>query len=83
MHSSPLAIHLGFQETYACARYSFFWEGMKKDILTFVEECDTCQWKKGETIKGPGTLQPSPIPPTLSIDILVDIIVGLPKYSNK
>ena len=42
LHSSPIAGHLGFQKMYACTRRSFFWTRMKKDILTFVAECDIC-----------------------------------------
>lgn len=61
MHSSPLVAHLGLHKTYACERNSFFWEGMKKDILTFVVGCDICQKNKGETIKTPGALQPFPL----------------------
>eukprot|EP00253_Pinus_taeda_P006618 PITA_06618 len=49
MHSSPIAGHSGFQKTYARTRRSFFWKGMKKDILTFVTECEVCQRHKGET----------------------------------
>lgn len=36
LHSSPIAVHSGFHKTYARTRRSFFWTGMKKDILTFV-----------------------------------------------
>jgi hypothetical protein len=56
---------------------------MKKDICTFMEECDVGQHNKGETIKAPGTLQPLLIPPTICRDISMDFIVGLPKSSNK
>jgi len=83
LHSSPLAGHSGFQKTYARARRSFFWQGMKKDIHTFVEECDTCQRHKGETVKTPGALQPLPIPATIWTKISMDFIVGLPKSGNK
>ena len=83
LHSSPLAGHSGFQKTYARARRSFFWQGMKKDIHTFVEECDTCQRHKGETVKTPGALQPLPIPATIWTEISMDFIVGLPKSGNK
>jgi hypothetical protein len=38
-----------------------------------VAECDTCQ----------RTLQLLPIPPTIWIDISMDLIVGLPKSGNK
>ena len=45
LHSSPpIARHSGFQKTYARTRRSFFWIGMKKDILTFLRH-ET--WKNG------------------------------------
>src|ERR1700722_18793409 len=56
---------------------------MKKDILTFVAECDVCQRHKGETVKAPGTLQPFPIPASIWTEVSMDFIVGLPKSSNK
>jgi hypothetical protein len=48
-----------------------------------VDECDTFQCNKGETVKTPGTLQPLPIPPAIWIDISMEFIIGLPKYGNK
>jgi hypothetical protein len=57
-HASPTAGHSGFTKTYEWVKCSFFWDGMKQDVHTFVEECDICQCNKGETVKTPGTLQP-------------------------
>jgi len=65
LHSSPTAGHSGFQKTCARTRHSFFWIGMKRDILTFVAKCDVCQCHKGETVKSLGTLQPFPIPTSI------------------
>eukprot|EP00253_Pinus_taeda_P030164 PITA_30164 len=56
---------------------------MKKDILTFVVECDVCQHHKGETVKAPGTLQLFPIPTSIWMEISMDFITGLPKSGNK
>ena len=83
LHSSPTAGHSGFQKTYAHTRRSFFWTGMKKDILTFVAECDICQHHKGETVKSPGTLQPLPISVSIWMEVSMDFITGLPKSGNK
>eukprot|EP00253_Pinus_taeda_P011588 PITA_11588 len=60
VHSSPIAGHSGFWKTYAHTRRSFFWTGMKQDILTFIAECDICQRHKGETVNTPGTLNHFP-----------------------
>eukprot|EP00253_Pinus_taeda_P025507 PITA_25507 len=83
MHSSPTVGHAGFQKTYARTRRSFFWTGMKTDILTFVTECEVCQCHKGETIKLPGTLQPLPILTSIRMDVSMDFITGLPNLGNK
>eukprot|EP00253_Pinus_taeda_P027776 PITA_27776 len=56
---------------------------MKKDILTFVVECDVCQRHKGETVKAPGTLQPLPIPTSIWTEVSMDFITSLPKSGNK
>jgi hypothetical protein len=63
LHATPTTGHSGFTKTYDRVKRSFFWDGMKHDVHTFVEECDVCQCNKGETVKAPGTLQPLLIPP--------------------
>jgi len=81
-HFSPRVVHLGFTKTYEHVKHSFFWDGMKSDICTFVAKCDTCQCNKGKTGKPRGTLQLLPLPPTIWTDICLDFIVGLPKSTN-
>jgi hypothetical protein len=83
LHSPPTTRHSGFTKTYEWVKRSFFWDGMKQDVHTFVVECDVCQRNKGETIKTPGTLQPLLIPSAIWQDISMEFIVGLPKSSNK
>ena len=83
LHASPTAGHSWFTKTYERVKCSFFWEGMKHDVLTFVVECEVCQCNKGETVKSLGTLQPLLIPPTIWKDISMDFITGLPKSRNK
>jgi hypothetical protein len=83
LHATPIVGHSGFTKTYDMVKHSFFWDGMKKDVRSFVAECDVCQRNKGETIKTPGTLQPLPIPPSIWRDISMDFIVGLSKSGNK
>jgi hypothetical protein len=43
IHDQPTVGHLGFTKTYEWVKHSFFLEGMKHEIHTFVDECDTCQ----------------------------------------
>jgi hypothetical protein len=82
-HSSAIVGNLGFQKTYDHTHHSFFWVGMKKDILHFIIEYEVCQCNKGEIIKYLGSLQLLPIPPLMWMDISMEFIVGLPKYGNK
>jgi hypothetical protein len=83
LHASPTTGHSGFTKTYEWVKRSFFWDGMKQDVHTFVAECEVCQCNKGETVKALGTLQPLLIPPAIWRDISMDFIVGLPKSGNK
>jgi hypothetical protein len=83
LHATPTTGHSGFTKTYDWVKRSFFWDGMKQDVHTFVAECDVFQCNKGETVKSPSTLQPFPIPPAIWRDISMDFIVGLPKLGNK
>jgi hypothetical protein len=83
LHATPTSGNSGFTKTYDRVKRYFFWDGMKKDVLTFVEKCDACQHNKGETIKPPGTIQALVIPPALWRDISIDFIMGLPKPGNK
>jgi hypothetical protein len=82
-HASPTAGSSGFTKTYEWVKCSFFWDGMKHDFHTFVEECDICQHNKGESVKTLETLKPLLIPPTIWTNIFMDFIVGLPKSGNK
>jgi hypothetical protein len=47
LHASPTTRYSIFTKTYEQVKHSFFWEGMKQDILTFVVECEVCQRNKG------------------------------------
>jgi hypothetical protein len=51
LHATPTTGHSGFTKTYDRVKRSFFWDGMKQDVHTFVVECDVCQCNKGETVK--------------------------------
>jgi len=83
LHATPTSRHSGFTKSYDQVKHSFFWDAIKKDIFTFVVECDFFQHNKGETIKSPTTLQPLLIPPAIWRDTSMDFIVGSPKSRNK
>jgi hypothetical protein len=53
LHATPIAGHLGFTEPYDRFKRSFFGDGMKQDIHTFLVEFDVFQRNNEETVKPP------------------------------
>jgi hypothetical protein len=56
---------------------------MKREIVKYVSEYDTCQRVKASHLKVSGTLQPLPIPSWKWEDISMDFIFSLPNTSQK
>ena len=52
---------------------------MKKEILSYVTRCLSCQRIKAKRIKYPGKLQPNDIPQMKWENIPMDFVIGLPK----
>lgn len=42
LHGSPIGGHSGTERTYKRVKRSFYWRGMKKDVVWHVSECDVC-----------------------------------------
>ncbi|XP_069150243.1 uncharacterized protein [Solanum lycopersicum] len=42
-HGSRHSIHLGAKKMYHDFKEDYWWEGMKRDMSKFVEECPNCQ----------------------------------------
>ncbi|XP_042958052.1 uncharacterized protein LOC122293563 [Carya illinoinensis] len=78
IHNSPQAGHMGYHKTLHRAKQDFYWKGMRKDVKTFVKECEICQACKHETLHPAGLLQPLPVPSSPWADISMDFIEGLP-----
>ncbi|KAG2667812.1 hypothetical protein I3760_15G132600 [Carya illinoinensis] len=51
---------------------------MRKDVRTFIRECNTCQRNKVETLHPASLLQPLPILKKNWVDINMDFVEGLP-----
>ena len=57
-HETPYTAHPGSTKMYQDLKKSFWWNGMKRDISTFVERCLACQQVKALHQRPYGKLQP-------------------------
>ena len=60
-HLSKFSIHPGSTKMYQDLRKNFWWTRMKREIVKYVAECDTCEKVKASHLKVAGTLQLLPI----------------------
>ena len=81
-NDSVVGGHSGFFRT--CKRISnlLYWEGMRKQILQYIQSCEVCQRNKYQTLSPAGLLQPLPIPTDTWTDISMDFIGGLPRVGG-
>ena len=61
-HTTPYSMHPGTTKIYRDLRIHYWWPGMKKDIVEFVEQCLTCQQVNAEHQRPAGKLMPLNIP---------------------
>ena len=61
-HSGSFAMHPGSTKMYQDLKTSYWWSGMKRDVLEFVTKCMVCQKVKAEHQVPSGLLQPIRIP---------------------
>lgn len=78
VHASPIVGHSGFHKSLYRARSDFCWPGMKTKIKKFTKKCEIRQKNKIENAHPGGLLQPLPIPQTISTNIFMDFVEGLP-----
>jgi hypothetical protein len=79
VHDSAYSIHSGSTKMYKDLKTSYWWYGMKLDVVEYVAPCDTCQRVKTEHQRPAGLLQPLKIPELKWEEIGMDFIVGLPR----
>ncbi|KAL8126329.1 hypothetical protein AgCh_013571 [Apium graveolens] len=77
-HDSLVGGHAGEVKTYLQMAHDWYWNGMRKDIASYVRQCSACQQQKNSQQSPTGLLQPLPIPKLVWEDISMDFIEGLP-----
>ena len=77
-HKSKYSIHPGATKMSHGLRNHFWWPGMRRDIVKYVETCLTCSRVKAEHQKPYGKLQPLEIPEWKWENITMDLITKLP-----
>ena len=78
-HNTPTAGHPGRWKMLELVMRNYWWPGISKYVLGYVDGCDTCMRGKKFPEKPAGKLMPNPIPKALWRDISVDFITGLPE----
>jgi len=61
---------------------NYWWPGISKYVLNYVDGCDVCQRGKSFPEMPAGKLMPNPIPNTPWMDISIDFIMGLPEVQG-
>ncbi|KAM0019502.1 putative nucleotidyltransferase, Ribonuclease H [Helianthus debilis subsp. tardiflorus] len=82
-HTTVVGGHSGVTRTFHRLSSNFFWQGMRRDVQSYVANCQTCQQMKSSSLSPAGLLQPLPIPDLVFESIGLDFITGLPNSFGK
>lgn len=77
-HESLIGGHSGITRTFHRLSTNFYWKFMRRDVQTFIRNCQTYQRMKEVSIKPSGLLQPLQILEQVFEDISMDFIIGFP-----
>jgi hypothetical protein len=77
-HDLAYSIHPGSTKMKKDLKTRYWWYGMKRDVMEYVAQCDTCQRVKAEHQRPARLLQPLKILEWKWEEIGMDFIVGLP-----
>jgi hypothetical protein len=77
-HSGGLARHFGHDKMFAQLSSSYYWLGMRIDVINLVNRCRIYQHAKGK-IQNTRLYQPLPIPERPWDAISMDFMLGLPR----
>ncbi|KAK1415113.1 hypothetical protein QVD17_30884 [Tagetes erecta] len=81
-HKSKYSIHPGATKMYNDLKREYWWPGMKRDVVKYVERCLTCLQVKAEHQKPYGKMQPLEIPLWKWEHITMDLVTKLPKTAK-
>ena len=76
-------MHLGSTKMYRTLKEHYWWNGMKKEIASFVSRCLTYQQVKAEHQRPAGKIQLLPIPVWKWEKITMDFVTGLPQTQRQ
>ncbi|XP_073133557.1 uncharacterized protein [Henckelia pumila] len=82
-HTVPYSVHPGSTKMFKDLQMLYWWPGMKKDIVKFVNKCFTFQQVKVEHQRPVGLLKPLPIPTWKWEDVIMDFVVGFSNYTTE
>ena len=82
-HSSAYDTHPGSTKMYKTLQEHHWWNGMKKEIASFISRCLTCQQLKTEHQRPVGKIQFLPIPVWKWEKITMDFVTGLPRTQRQ
>ncbi|KAJ0926616.1 putative nucleotidyltransferase, Ribonuclease H [Helianthus annuus] len=81
-HKSSYSIHPGATNMYNDLKQNYWWPGMKRDVVKYVEKFMTCLRGKAEHQKPYGKLQLLDIPVWKWEQITMDLLTKLPKTNR-
>ena len=80
---SAYVMHPGSTKMYRTLKEHYWWNGMKKEIASFVSRCLTCQQVKAEHQRPAGKIQLLRIPVWKWEKITMDFVIGLPRTQRQ
>uniref|UniRef100_A0A1J3GIM6 RNA-directed DNA polymerase n=1 Tax=Noccaea caerulescens TaxID=107243 RepID=A0A1J3GIM6_NOCCA len=81
-HQSHFSVHPGNTKMYRDLKQYYHWGGMKRDVATWVSQCQTCQLVKAEHRVPSGLLQNLPLPEWKWDMVTMDFVTGLPRTAG-
>ncbi|KAA0037514.1 reverse transcriptase [Cucumis melo var. makuwa] len=81
-HNSAYAMHPESIKMYRTLKKTYWWPGMKREIVEYVDRCSICQQVKTVRQRPEGLLNPMSVPEWKWEHITMDFLFGLPRTSR-